>query len=267
MCPKSSEVNFQLQVGNGAGKSEDWKNSKLNTIGLINNQNSDNYKNHGYTRSGLLNHKDEITSMGECDDKPHHNDESSDDRLAGGDESDESTDSNSYHVRSKTAEHYAGELNQICVNCSAMHFKDEAHRRRMYKSCCHFGKLAYTPRDSYPEYLRSLFTDTASSDHKNFKANIRSYNSALSFASMGANVEQFTRGVYFFKVHGQVYHNTYNINPLENTNRRYSQLYVIDTNDATDLRSRNPANEKCDRAILHNLGNTIREVNPYAESC
>ncbi|ELQ76730.1 DNA helicase PIF1/RRM3, partial [Trachipleistophora hominis] len=83
---------------------------------------------------------------------------------------------------------------------------------------------------------------------------------------MGANVQQFTQGVHFFKIHGQVYHNTYNINPLENVERRYSQLYVIDSDNATDLRSKNPANEKCDRAILYNLDRVMREVNPYAEA-
>ncbi|ETA55743.1 hypothetical protein VCUG_02861, partial [Vavraia culicis subsp. floridensis] len=76
--------------------------NKLNTNGLANNQNQ------GDTKDGLHNHKDSITFMGECSDKSHHDDESSDDRLAGGDGSDESTDSNGYHVQSETAEHYAG---------------------------------------------------------------------------------------------------------------------------------------------------------------
>ncbi|ELQ73918.1 hypothetical protein THOM_3196 [Trachipleistophora hominis] len=31
-------------------------------------------------------------------------------------------------------EHYAGELSEKCVNFLALHFKDEQHRRYMYKS-------------------------------------------------------------------------------------------------------------------------------------
>ena len=39
-------------------------------------------------------------------------------------------------------------------------------------------------------------------DNKDFKANIRSYNSTLSFASLGAQVETITNGPYCLKIHG-----------------------------------------------------------------
>ena len=207
-------------------------------------------------------------------------DNNSDDRLAGGDDSDSiytcdnhqneqsfNGDNDVYRAEPNILEHFAGDLNNVCLNCSALHFKDETNRNKMYKSCCHFGKLAYRQHDHhYPEYLKSLLVDITNSDHKNFMENIRSYNSALSFASMGASIEQFSQGVHFFKIHGQVYHNTYNINPIENVDRRYSQLYVIDTNEATDLRLKNSANERCDRNVLFNRDRTIREINPYAKA-
>lgn len=105
-------------------------------------------------------------------------------------------------------EHSAGELIKKCRNCDSLHFADEPKNKdNFFKSCCHFGKIQPTVRRVFPQYLRSILSDTKHKDYKNFKQNIRSYNSALAFASMGANVQQFTKGPNFFKIHGQVYHN------------------------------------------------------------
>ena len=138
-------------------------------------------------------------------------------------------------------EHFCGELSSICKHCSALHFKDEVNRQGAYKNCCHFGKVKLQKHHEYPEVLKGMF------DNKDFKANIRSYNSALSFASLGAQVETITNGPYCLKIHGQVYHTTYNVNNVdENKPRKYAQLYVIDTDQANDIRTRNGANAACD---------------------
>ena len=158
-------------------------------------------------------------------------------------------------------EHFCGELSSICKHCSALHFKDEVNRQGAYKNCCHFGKVKLQEHHEYPEVLKGMF------DNKDFKANIRSYNSALSFASLGAQVETITNGPYCLKIHGQVYHTTYNVNNVdENKPRKYAQLYVIDTDQANDIRTRNGANAACDFSVMSNLDRLIRSVNPYAQA-
>jgi hypothetical protein len=43
----------------------------------------------------------------------------------------------------------------------------------------------------YPQFLLDLLSNPQFSDYRAFRENIRSYNSALSFASMGAKVVDF----------------------------------------------------------------------------
>ncbi|GFT89366.1 uncharacterized protein TNCV_4386551 [Trichonephila clavipes] len=46
--------------------------------------------------------------------------------------------------------------------------------------------------------------------------NIRSYNSAMSFASMGAQiVPPADRGAYCFRIYGQIYHRTSHLHPAQ----------------------------------------------------
>ncbi|XP_015189381.1 PREDICTED: uncharacterized protein LOC107073305 [Polistes dominula] len=145
-------------------------------------------------------------------------------------------------------EHYCGVLDSKCKFCGALHFPDEANREGLFKSCCHFGKVKLQRTKKYPEMLQSLMAGENDLS-KNFKT-IRSYNSTLSFASMGADTETISNGPYCFKIHGQ----------------KYSQLYVLDTEIATDIRLQNGSNFKCDRTLMKDLDVLLGEVNPYSNS-
>lgn len=46
----------------------------------------------------------------------------------------------------------------------------------------------------------------------------------------------------------------------------YFQLYVVDTEMATDNRSRNQANNKCEYVVLHKLDKIIRAINHYSSA-
>ncbi len=53
--------------------------------------------------------------------------------------------------------------------------------------------------------------------YTHFRDNIRSYNNAVSFASMGVMlVDSHGEGPYVFNVHGQIYHRTSHLQPLDN---------------------------------------------------
>ncbi|KAF9745488.1 hypothetical protein NGRA_3552, partial [Nosema granulosis] len=131
-------------------------------------------------------------------------------------------------------EHYCGTMEHECEYCGALHFEGESNVHGLFKSCCHFGKVKLQRSRRYPEHLQNLLTNKTNPNAKNFRDNIRSYNSALSFGSMGAQIESLSRGSYCFKIHGQVYHNTYNANNISGE-RRYAQLYVEDTEQATNI--------------------------------
>ena len=89
---------------------------------------------------------------------------------------------------------------------------------------------------SYPSDLKNLVCDLKDSESKNFIEYIRSYRmyfSALAFASMGAKLEvPKGNGPFVFRIHGQIYHNTYSLHPNDANKRKYDQLCIIDTNQA-----------------------------------
>jgi len=60
---------------------------------------------------------------------------------------------------------------------------------------------------------------------KNFVENIRSFNSTLAFASMGANIAPPTGyGPYCFRIHGQLYHRAGVLNPADGEARKFAHL-------------------------------------------
>ncbi|XP_051157417.1 uncharacterized protein LOC127279225 [Leptopilina boulardi] len=107
----------------------------------------------------------------------------------------------------------------------------------------------------------------SSVEGKNYKENIRCYNNSFAFASMGAKLEiPKGYGPYVFRVHGQVYHNTCALHPDDNENRKYGQLYILDTNDAVLERLKNKCNEKCLSSLMEEIDKLLREINPYAKA-
>ncbi|UYV80593.1 hypothetical protein LAZ67_19000888 [Cordylochernes scorpioides] len=86
---------------------------------------------------------------------------------------------------------------------------------------------------------------------KYFQANIRSYNSSLAFASMGAQVDVFSgQGPFCYRIHGQIYHLT---GPL-------------DSEDANNTRIAASRPLECHPGILTLLDSVLRRVNPYTSA-
>ncbi|XP_051156397.1 uncharacterized protein LOC127278640 [Leptopilina boulardi] len=89
----------------------------------------------------------------------------------------------------------------------------------------------------------------------------------LPFASIGAKLEiPKGNGPYIYRVHGQVYHNTYALHPDGDDNRKYGQLYIIDTNEAVLERLKNKSNKKCLSSLMEEIDKLLREINPYAKA-
>ena len=83
---------------------------------------------------------------------------------------------------------------------------------------------------------------------------------------MGAQVDHVAGyGPYCFKIHGQVYHRTSHMHPVDGA-RQYAQMYVIDSSMANDLRLQHPSNQNLDVRILRSLDQLIRQVNVYAKA-
>jgi hypothetical protein len=79
-------------------------------------------------------------------------------------------------------------MDEVCSECQSINFKNEKPSDGKFTLCCHKGKVKLEPLEPYPELLKALLTDKKHPNYANFIENIRSYNSALAFASMGASI-------------------------------------------------------------------------------
>ncbi|XP_065322969.1 uncharacterized protein LOC135930111 [Gordionus sp. m RMFG-2023] len=131
-------------------------------------------------------------------------------------------------------EHYCGPLNILCPYCNALNFISEKPSDGKFKNCCHKGRVLL-PSLQYPDFLIDLLSNLDNHYYKNFSQNIRSYNSSLAFASMGAkNDNLLNKGPYCFRVHGQIYHRTSHLYPPNGVSPKYAQLNVLETSQAIE---------------------------------
>jgi hypothetical protein len=108
--------------------------------------------------------------------------------------------------------HTLGEMTIECGKCGALHFLEE---RAASSSCANLqftlcyvqDKVTLPPLAPPPKLLRRLLTGNET-DAKNFHQRICSYNSALAFMSMGANLATSVTqpGNYTYHLRGELYH-------------------------------------------------------------
>ncbi|EFX68723.1 hypothetical protein DAPPUDRAFT_329777 [Daphnia pulex] len=158
--------------------------------------------------------------------------------------------------------HDCGDLTKICSECDAKHFAKEMPKDKKFQQCCAKGNVILPPAKPCPEPLASLLQNRHPKS-KHFMKQIRNYNSAHAFASMGANFSPPPGcGPTCVRIHGQIYHQT---TPLGQTaNPRYSDLYFLDSAQATDFRANIEMMSGCCRTLMEELDAMLREKNPYA---
>ena len=158
-----------------------------------------------------------------------------------------------------------GELSEQCQHCSAFHFKAERNSLGRYTLCCFDGKIKI-PLGKMPSRMIELFTgddDLA----KNFRENIRQYNNAMSFVSFGANITPPPGyGPYCFKIQGMVHHRVSPLYPDNKKDSAYGQLYILDFDEANNIRFSKESNKGFKAEVLTILNEVLYECNPYVKS-
>lgn len=101
---------------------------------------------------------------------------------------------------------------------------------------------------------------------QNFIQNIRKYNSALSFSSMVAGKPMFALGGSAYTIHGQVYHYSGDLLPVQGKDPQFSQLYIIDADEATEIRLKGHRQQCCDPGLMRQLADVTAAVYPLAQS-
>ncbi|UYV67927.1 hypothetical protein LAZ67_5002522 [Cordylochernes scorpioides] len=132
-------------------------------------------------------------------------------------------------------------------------------------SCCQKGKVVL-PQNKYPILLEDLMKQRHRHS-KYFLENIRSINSSFAFASMGAQVSPPPGyGPYCFRIQGQIYHRTGTLHPEDGEGRKFAQLYILDTEVATEERLKLKENQGCNKDLMNAVATLLQQINPFTEA-
>ena len=145
-----------------------------------------------------------------------------------------------------------------CPKCLAFRFKKEKTT-----ICCYNGKIA-SEHVNHPvvhPMLNELFMgDTPES--RGFLKSIRKYNQAFAFTSMRSKFqssEATGRGVYTFRVNGDLCHHIGNLEPEVNHGARFAQIYFLDDDLQTDRRME--IFDDLDRNTINNIQHVLESIN------
>lgn len=149
-------------------------------------------------------------------------------------------------------------LPTICTYCGAKKFSNETNT-----FCCANGEIRLKINEP-PEEMYELFT-SKSAESLEFKTYIRTYNSNFAFTSFGVKYDKDlckrNKGVYTFRIQGQVYHYINELLPLDSC-PSYLQLYFYDTEH--ELENRLKVSSKLAPSILQKIIDILR-INPYSK--
>ena len=146
-----------------------------------------------------------------------------------------------------------GKPTHRCKHCNALLWYEERLRPKVstktptFGMCCKQGKIRLPPLKKPPQYLDNLLNGEGK-DSKNFRENIRSYNSMFSFTSTGGIVDREINnghGPYVFRLHGQNYHHIGTLIPKEGSKPRWRSYTstILRTRYKTGSMHQNPPTE------------------------
>ncbi|KAH9857118.1 hypothetical protein C2E23DRAFT_686252, partial [Lenzites betulinus] len=148
--------------------------------------------------------------------------------------------------------HDLGRMDTYCVHCDAAHWlaerlSDSSASRPLFGFCCDKGQVSLLPLPEPPLSLRTLLTGNTPQAQE-FRTNIRQYNAAFAFTSLGVNIDESVsgRGPYVFRIHGELCHRSGSLLPAEGSPPSYAQLYIFDPRLALQERIRRNVNLRHD---------------------
>jgi len=142
----------------------------------------------------------------------------------------------------------------VCSHCKALRWREER-----IGFCCGNGQIMLPALPPPPNEIANLYANN------DFLINIRSYNNALSLASLGMGKEIIQPGFSpTVTVMGKLYHLMGSLLPQTNTPPKFAQIYFTDTTNETTNRLR--ANPHLDAELLASLQACLRNVNPYIKT-
>ena len=156
-------------------------------------------------------------------------------------------------------------MDQICYDCNAKHWNGEkpatsTSTNTFYISCCKKGEVDIELLREPPAFLKDLY-DNQQASGKEFRRNIRKYNSAFAFTSIRCDRPNASESNMPFQIQGQMCHVQGPLTTDNGAEARYSQLYLYDPQSAATERCNNNDQELND-VTIRNITIELHEVNP-----
>ena len=146
-----------------------------------------------------------------------------------------------------------GLMDNECTYCQALKYRNEPTGL-----CCANGKIKLpVPRCPVEPLLSYLIGNT--SDSKEFKNNIRSYNSCFQMTSFGSNRKKEPGYNTTFRIQGQIYHRIGSLLPVDN-NPSFLQIYFLGDNEL-QVERRCTVVPKINKEIVSSLQKLLHEHN------
>jgi hypothetical protein len=163
---------------------------------------------------------------------------------------------------------YLGPMNVECNHCHALHFDSEklsssTRANKKFGSCCLQGQIQLPAFREPPRTLRDMLCGI-SPHSASFKKNIRQYNAAFAFASLGVKIDHAITnapGPYCFRINGDLHHLQGTLLPQPGESEKYAQIYIHDP--ALQLNIRQRLNPALNPIIMTNLQAMLHETHPY----
>ena len=134
----------------------------------------------------------------------------------------------------------------------------------VFQLCCCKGESILNPLQPTPLEIANLLKGNDNTS-KEFRSNIRMYNSSLSFTSFGVNLDlnlaNSRTGSYTFRIQGSPYHLIWSAIPSDNSSPKFAQIYIFDTEH--ELENRHAIAQNVDRSTLLTIQNMMHRVNPF----
>ena len=168
--------------------------------------------------------------------------------------------------------HDLGRMDRTCPKCGALHWLNERVLKTgstilhpLFGMCCSDGSIQLPEPPPPPELLERLFT-AFTPEAQQFRQHIRQYNAALSFTSLGTQIDNSVNqgggGPPVFKIHGELHHQIGSLLPPHGQTPVYAQLYILDSREA--LHHRMQRNSGLDPDVMYRLGGLISDTHRWA---
>ena len=158
----------------------------------------------------------------------------------------------------------------LCEHCNALHFPAErlsnsTVNNPKFGMCCLSGQVQLPPFPPAPRDLRDLF-DGTSLYSLEFKTNIRQYNSAFAFTSLGVKVDQSVTvgsGPYSFRISGELHHLSGALLPSPGNAPVFAQIYIHDPHEQLAQREQN--NRNLNPPVMNIIQGVLNDNHPYVQ--